>query len=70
VARITIEDCLDKVESRYELVHLIINRTKQIYEGSEPLVKCKNKTIVTALREVAEGKIIFSKKDEYDGEEF
>ena len=39
MARITIEDCLEKVENRYELVHLAVKRVKQLREGSEKLVK-------------------------------
>ena len=43
MARITIEDCLERVESRYELVHLTVKRVKQIKNnGSEYLVKSKN----------------------------
>ena len=56
MARITIEDCLEKVENRYELVHLATRRVKQLREGDDPLIKCKNKDIVTALREVAREK--------------
>ena len=57
MARITIEDCLERVENRYELVHLATKRVKQLREGAEPLVKSKNKEVVTALREIAAGKI-------------
>lgn len=57
MARVTIEDCLDHVENMYELVHLATKRTRQLYRGSEPLVKTKNRIIVTALREIAAGKV-------------
>lgn len=59
MARITIEDCLEKVPNRYELVYLAIKRAKQLLEGSKPLIenKDKNKEIVVALREIAAGKI-------------
>lgn len=59
MARITIEDCLEKVPNRFELVHLAIKRTKQLLEGAKPLIenKDKNKEVVLALREIAEGKI-------------
>ena len=70
MARITIEDCLEKVENRYELVHLTVKRVKQLLEGNNPLVKCKNKTIVTALREIAAGKIAHAPMKEYDSDEF
>ena len=70
MARITIEDCLDVVESRYELVHLALKRVKQLRGGQEPLVKSKNKDIVTALREISSGKIKHAPISEYDSEEF
>ncbi|MCY4643689.1 MAG: DNA-directed RNA polymerase subunit omega [Bacteriovoracales bacterium] len=70
MARVTIEDCLERVENRYELVHLAAKRVKQLREGAEPLVKSKNKEVVTALREIAKGKVIHSPIQEYDGEEF
>ncbi len=57
MARITIEDCLDHVNNMYELVHLATKRTRQLYKGSEPLVKSKNRVIVTALREIAAGRV-------------
>ena len=58
MARITIEDCLKKVPSRFELVHLAAQRVRQIREGSEYLVSSpKNEDIVVSLREIAAGKI-------------
>ncbi len=57
MARVTIEDCLDHVGNMYELVHLTTRRVRQILRGSEPLVKCKNRVAVTALREIAAGKV-------------
>jgi len=57
MARVTVEDCLDNVDNMYELIHLATRRTRQIYKGSEPLVKTKNRIAVTALREIAEGKV-------------
>ncbi len=59
MARITIEDCWEKVPNRFKLVYLTIKRTKQLLEGSKPLIenKDKNKEIVVALREIAAGKI-------------
>ncbi len=70
MARITIEDCLDKVENRYELVHLTFKRVKQLREGDEHLVRSKNKDIVTALREIAAGKVVHAQISEYDSDEF
>jgi DNA-directed RNA polymerase subunit omega len=70
MARITIEDCLEKVENRYELVHLAVKRVKQLREGGEALVRSKNKEVVTALREIAQEKIKHAPVAEYDSDEF
>ncbi len=59
MARVTIEDCLNFVENRYELVHLCVKRTRQLFRGAERLVQCKNNEVVTALREIAGGKVRF-----------
>ncbi|MFN3921155.1 MAG: DNA-directed RNA polymerase subunit omega [Caldimicrobium sp.] len=55
MARVTVEDCLKKVPSRFQLIHLAIERVKQLREGSQPLVNADNKEIVLALREIAQG---------------
>lgn len=56
MARLTIEDCLDKVNNRYDLVLLASKRARQLALGREPLVNSDNeKPAVTALREIAEG---------------
>jgi len=70
MARVTIEDCLERVENRYELVHLTAKRVKQLREGEPALVRSKNKEVVTALREIAAGKIVHAPIEEYDSEEF
>ena len=57
MARITVEDCLEKVENRFSLVLLAADRTKQLLKGSERLLKTDNKDGVTALREIAAGKV-------------
>ena len=58
MAHITIEDCLEKVPSRFQLVHMAAKRVRQIREGSEYLVSSpKNEDVVVALREIAAGKI-------------
>jgi DNA-directed RNA polymerase subunit omega len=59
MARITVEDCLKKVESRFELVLLAAGRAKMLLTGAKPVVEADNRQIVTALREVAEGKVEF-----------
>ncbi len=58
MARITIEDCLKKIDSQYELVMLAKERTSQLNVGTPLLVPQDNdKNTVVALREIAEGKI-------------
>ena len=58
MARITVEDCLKKVESQYDLVLLAKERTSQINSGAEILVEADNdKNTVIALREIAQEKI-------------
>ncbi len=59
MARITVEDCLKKVNSRFELVILGARRAKMIMKGAKPLAESTNRPIVTALREVAAGKVVF-----------
>lgn len=59
MARITVEDCLDKVENRFELVMVASKRARQIATGGkDPLVPEEgDKPTVLALREIAEGRI-------------
>lgn len=57
MARITVEDCLENVENRFALVMLGMKRAKQLYAGADRLVKCDNKEIICALREIAEGQV-------------
>ncbi|MEA1867111.1 MAG: DNA-directed RNA polymerase subunit omega [Thermodesulfobacteriota bacterium] len=64
MARITIEDCLGNLHNRFELVHLAIERVKQLRKGAQPSVKCKNKEIVQALREIAQDKVKFENLEE------
>ncbi len=58
MARITVEDCQERVNNRFLLVQMAIKRVKQYREGYEALVPSKNKEVVTALREIAAGKIL------------
>lgn len=65
MARITVEDCLDSVTNRFELVMIATKRARQIAMGASPLVEEENdKPTVLALREIAEGKIDASILDE------
>ena len=57
MARITVEDCLEHVSNRFELVLLAARRAKQLLKGARPLVESDNKEIVSALREIAADKV-------------
>ncbi|MBT8366457.1 MAG: DNA-directed RNA polymerase subunit omega [Deltaproteobacteria bacterium] len=62
MARITIEDCLRKVDNRFLLVNMVAKRVRQIREGSDYLISSpKNEDIVVSLREVAAGKVTSKK---------
>ena len=63
MARITVEDCLKKVDNRFGLIHLSAKRVRQLRKGVEPLVVCKNKDIVVSLREIAKGKVFQTDED-------
>jgi DNA-directed RNA polymerase subunit omega len=56
MARITVEDCLENVENRFQLVLVAAKRARQLSAGAEPCVPKENdKATVLALREIAEG---------------
>jgi len=57
MARITIEDCLDKVPNRFELVRLASQRSRQLLKGAKPLIESDNREVVVALREIAAGEV-------------
>ena len=61
MARVTIEDCLQQVPTRFGLVHLAAKRVRQLFRGAPVLVRGDNKEIVMAMREIAAGKIVPSK---------
>ncbi len=67
MARITIEDCTEKVPNRFQLVQMTAIRAKQLKKGATPLVSGDdNKAVVTALREIAAGHVTpdYSQPDE------
>lgn len=68
MARVTVEDCLEHVDNRFELIMVGAKRARQIAnEGAEPLVDEENdKATVLALREIAEGKIDASILDQVE----
>jgi DNA-directed RNA polymerase subunit omega len=58
MARITIEDCTEKVPNRFHLVQMAAIRTKQLKKGARTLVQSEeNKPVVISLREIAAGYI-------------
>lgn len=58
MARITVEDCLDNLDNRFDLVLMAAKRARQLANGVEPLVEWENdKPTVVALREIADGLI-------------
>jgi len=59
MARVTVEDCMERVNNRFALVVLAARRTRELMKGSKSLVKSKNRAAVTALREIAADKVYF-----------
>ncbi len=68
MARVTIEDCLKNVPSRFALVHMAAQRVRQIREGADLLIKSsKNEDAVMALREIAANRIVLKNKPDSKG---
>jgi DNA-directed RNA polymerase subunit omega len=68
MARITVEDSLKAAKNRFALVILTSKRTRQLLKGSKPLTDIKsNREIVAALREIADGKVMYANPDMIDG---
>lgn len=66
MARITVEDCLDNESNRFTLVRLASRRAKQLLSGSAPVTNTRgNREVVSALREIADGKVRFKKAGEF-----
>ena len=64
MARLTVEDCLERMDNRYDLVLLAAKRARQLGIGADPLVEEENdKPTVIALREIAEGLITYDNID-------
>jgi DNA-directed RNA polymerase subunit omega len=61
MARVTVEDCLEREENRFALVVLASQRTRQLMKGATMLVHSKNKPAVTGLREIAAGKVHYDR---------
>ena len=59
MARVTVEDCLERVGNHFALVILAAGRARQLAAGAPRLVECANKSAVTALREIGGGRVSF-----------
>ncbi|MBE9529189.1 MAG: DNA-directed RNA polymerase subunit omega [Proteobacteria bacterium] len=57
MARITVEDCLKEIPSRFTLIHVASQRARSLIRGAKPRIDSTNKVVVTALREVAAGEV-------------
>ena len=57
MARITVEDCLNKIPNRFELVLVASKRARQLFKGAKPLIDSGNREVVVALREIAAGEV-------------
>ena len=57
MARITVEDCLEKIPNRFQLVLAATYRARMLRQGHAPKIDTRNKPGVTALREIAAGEI-------------
>jgi DNA-directed RNA polymerase subunit omega len=64
LARVTVEDCLERVDNRFALVILGAERARQLANGGHALIMCSNKPAVTALREIAKGDVRFNESVE------
>ena len=57
MARITVEDCLEKVPNRFQLVLAATYRARMLAQGHSPKIETRDKPVVTALREIAAGQV-------------
>ncbi len=67
MARVTVEDCLKRISNRFILVLMAAKRSRQLLKGSKPLIEVDNKPVVTALREIAAGKVVLETEKEVEG---
>ncbi len=57
MARITVEDCLEQIPNRFQLVLAATYRARMLNQGHTPKIETRNRPAVTALREIAAGKV-------------
>ena len=55
MARITVEDCLKRVNNRFTIIHMASKRVRQLRKGAEPTVSTKNRDVVIALEKLLPG---------------
>lgn len=67
MARITVEDSLMVAGTRFGLVSLASKRARLLLKGAKPLVESKNREVVVALREIAEGKVNYAHPEYLEG---
>lgn len=70
MARVTVEDCLEREDNRFALVVLASQRARQLMKGAGALVQSKNKAAVTALREIAAAKVHYDRPSHDAVEEY
>jgi DNA-directed RNA polymerase subunit omega len=58
MARITVEDCIERIPNRFELIRATVLRTRQLKRGARRIVESENREVVTALREIAAGYVV------------
>ncbi len=66
MARVTVEDCIEKVENRFQLIHLSAKRVRQLRKGAKSMSDRDNKDIVLSLREIAAGQVTLRNIDELE----
>ncbi|MFP4599123.1 MAG: DNA-directed RNA polymerase subunit omega [Persicimonas sp.] len=62
MARVTVEDCLEKVENRFALVMMATQRARELRKGAPRIFPSTNKEAVHALREIAAGFVMFDER--------
>ena len=64
MARVTVEDCLKKVNNRFALIHMAAKRVRHLRKGAEPSIVSKNRDVVISLREIAAGNVVKAEEEE------
>lgn len=67
MARVTVEDCLKRIDNRFLMCFVAAVRARQLKKGAKPLLETGNREVVTALREVAEGLVYPASSIDFTG---